>query len=74
LSLVVQDDGIGFDPAVVSRSAARGAHLGLLGMTERVRNAGGKIDMESRPGAGCRIVARIPFERPHRTPISGVPR
>jgi signal transduction histidine kinase len=39
----------------------------LLGMTERVRNAGGTIDLESRPGAGSRIIARIPFERPGRT-------
>jgi signal transduction histidine kinase len=33
-------------------------------MTERVRNAGGTIEIESRPGAGSRIIARIPFERP----------
>ncbi|MGE5761396.1 MAG: two-component regulator propeller domain-containing protein, partial [Gemmatimonadota bacterium] len=73
LWLVVEDDGVGFDPAVVSRSARGGAHLGLLGMTERARSAGGTIEFESRPGAGSRIIARIPFERP-RPPISGVPR
>jgi signal transduction histidine kinase len=66
LRLVVEDDGIGFDPAAVKRSAQRGAHLGLLGMTERVRNAGGTIELESRPGAGSRIIASIPFERPSR--------
>jgi signal transduction histidine kinase/ligand-binding sensor domain-containing protein len=64
LRLVVEDDGIGFDPAAVGRSARRGANLGLLGMTERVRNAGGTIELESRPGAGSRIIARIPFQRP----------
>ena len=64
LRLVVEDDGVGFDPAAVKRAAARGAHLGLLGMTERVRNAGGAIEFESRPGAGTRIIARIPFDRP----------
>jgi signal transduction histidine kinase/ligand-binding sensor domain-containing protein len=64
LRLAVEDDGIGFDPAAAKRSARRGAHLGLLGMTERVRNAGGTIEFESRPGAGSRIIARIPFERP----------
>ncbi len=67
LWLVVEDDGVGFDPAAAARSARSGAHLGLLGMTERVRNAGGTIDLESRPGAGSRIIARIPFERPGRT-------
>jgi signal transduction histidine kinase/streptogramin lyase len=64
LRLVVEDDGVGFDPAAVSSRTRRGAHLGLLGMTERVRNAGGTIELESRPGAGSRIIARIPFERP----------
>ena len=64
LRLVVEDDGIGFDPAAVRHRARRGANLGLLGMTERVRNAGGAIELESRPGGGSRIMARIPFERP----------
>src|SRR5690606_698304 len=64
LRLVVEDDGIGFDPALVNRSARRGAHLGLLGMTERVRSAGGTLEIESRPGAGSRIIAVIPFEKP----------
>jgi signal transduction histidine kinase len=64
LLVVVEDDGVGFDPATVSRSARRGAHLGLLGMTERVRSAGGSIELESRPGAGSRITARIPLGRP----------
>ncbi len=64
LRLVVEDDGVGFDPAAVARSAQRGEHLGLLGMTERVRSAGGTIEVESRPGAGSRITVRIPHERP----------
>lgn len=64
LRLVVDDDGVGFDPAAVSLSARRGEHLGLLGMTERVRGVGGTIELESRPGEGCRISVRIPRERP----------
>jgi signal transduction histidine kinase/ligand-binding sensor domain-containing protein len=64
LRLVVEDDGVGFDPTGVTRSARRGAHLGLLGMTERVRSAGGTIEFESRPGAGSRIAARVPHARP----------
>jgi signal transduction histidine kinase/ligand-binding sensor domain-containing protein len=64
LRLVVEDDGIGFDPAAVMRSARRGEHLGLLGMTERARGAGGTIDFESHPGSGSRVVVHIPPERP----------
>jgi signal transduction histidine kinase len=68
LRLVVEDDGVGFDPAVVTRSAQRGEHLGLLGMTERVHGAGGTIELQSRPGAGSRIAVRIP----HVCPQPGV--
>jgi signal transduction histidine kinase len=68
LRLVVEDDGVGFDPAVAARSAQQGEHLGLLGMKERVRGAGGTIEFDSRPGAGCRVAVRIPHERP-RQPV-----
>jgi signal transduction histidine kinase len=64
LRLVVEDDGVGFDPEVVSQRIKRGEHLGLLGMTERVRNAGGTIDLDSRPGAGSRIEVRVPLAKP----------
>ena len=40
----------------------RGEHLGLLGMTERVRSAGGSIALDSRPGRGSRIEVRIPLD------------
>ena len=74
LRLVVEDDGVGFDPAAVARSAQRGEHLGLLGMTERVRSAGGTIEIDSRPGSGSRITVQIPYERPRPdgAPGSGV--
>jgi signal transduction histidine kinase/ligand-binding sensor domain-containing protein len=64
LTLSIEDDGVGFDPDAVNQRVKRGEHLGLLGMTERVRSAGGTITLESRPGAGSRIEALIPFERP----------
>ena len=64
LRLVVEDDGVGFDPEAATLSARRGEHLGLLGMTERVQAVGGTIEFDSRPGAGCRVRVRIPRERP----------
>ena len=64
LRVVIEDDGVGFDPDAVGRRIRRGEHLGLLGMTERVRNAGGTIELDSRLGAGSHILVRIPFERP----------
>jgi signal transduction histidine kinase len=64
LRLVVEDDGVGFDPLAVGQSARRGEHLGLLGMTERVRGAGGTIRLDSRPGEGSRIEVSLPLVRP----------
>ncbi|HXR12028.1 MAG TPA: GAF domain-containing protein, partial [Gaiellaceae bacterium] len=45
VSVVVEDDGVGFDPA---RTREEG--LGLIGMRERVALLGGRLTIESRPG------------------------
>ena len=59
LHLIVRDNGAGFDvPAMLVR-ASEGGSLGLLGMQERVQLAGGRIDIESRPGYGTEIRARF---------------
>ncbi len=64
LDLLIEDDGVGFDPEIVGRRMKRGEHLGLLGMTERVRNAGGTIRFDSRAGGGSRIEVRLPYPQP----------
>jgi signal transduction histidine kinase len=45
LSICVQDDGAGFDPA-------HRKGLGLLGMMERVNGLGGQFHIQSQPGHG----------------------
>jgi signal transduction histidine kinase len=52
---VVEDDGSGFDP-----SRAREDALGLAGMRERLALAGGRLRIESAPGAGTTLVAEVP--------------
>ena len=52
---MVEDDGRGF-----TRNAA-GEGLGLLGMGERLALLGGKLKVESSPGAGTTIVAEVPL-------------
>jgi len=52
---VVEDDGAGFDP-----SDTRADALGLSGMRERVSLAGGRLQVESSPGAGTTVVAEVP--------------
>ncbi|MFM8984455.1 MAG: PAS domain-containing protein [Planctomycetia bacterium] len=51
----VRDRGPGFDV-----EAARARGFGLVGMTERVRLAGGTFWIESRPGSGTQVNARLP--------------
>ena len=54
LTLVVADDGHGFDPKAPDRDGS-----GLRGMRDRVELFGGRIDIGSRPSLGTRISARV---------------
>jgi signal transduction histidine kinase len=57
LELLVHDDGVGFDPGAVLSEASG---LGLHGMQERVALLGGSAEIESTPGHGTSVRARIP--------------
>jgi signal transduction histidine kinase len=56
IRLVVEDDGVGFDPALVDRES----HFGLQLIAERVEAAGGRVVIDARQGAGTRIIATLP--------------
>jgi signal transduction histidine kinase len=49
--VVIEDDGIGFDPAQRRQAAS----LGLASMRERARLAGLALDISSAPGHGTQI-------------------
>jgi signal transduction histidine kinase len=55
LTLSIQDDGQGFDPAQVKG-------LGLLGIQERVARLGGQYSIQSRPGNGTVLTVKLPFK------------
>ena len=61
LALTVRDDGCGFDAGAMRRQAAAGASFGLLGMQERATLAGGELEIESAPGRGTTVSARLPW-------------
>jgi len=50
IDLVIQDDGIGFDPAAVDSD-----RYGLTGIQERAAMIGATLKVHSRPGGGTRI-------------------
>jgi signal transduction histidine kinase len=60
VNATVTDDGHGFDPETTLVSAARGGHLGLVGMHERVRLLGGQTKIDSRPGGPTVISVALP--------------
>jgi signal transduction histidine kinase len=63
VEMVVEDDGIGFDPNTVSGSA----HMGLQIMRARAERSGGSLIISSTPGEGTRVEASFPKKFPPQT-------
>jgi signal transduction histidine kinase len=57
LEMRVADDGDGFDPA----TALEG--MGLNNMRERIRALGGELTIQSAPGQGTTVIARVPVQQ-----------
>ena len=66
LHVEVADDGRGFDPQAVA-SAGGGHQVGLAGMRERLRLLGGTFAIDSRPGGGTTVTARLEKWQPDET-------
>lgn len=54
LAMSARDDGVGADKVAVGN--------GLMGMAERLKQLGGKLEIESEPGAGFALHAWLPTE------------
>ena len=54
LDFVVQDDGVGFNPATTPRGS------GTTNMVDRLEALGGTLEVRSRPGDGTTISGRVP--------------
>jgi ligand-binding sensor domain-containing protein/signal transduction histidine kinase len=59
IRFLCRDDGKGI-PADILRSGARAGHWGLLGIRERAKRMGGKLNMESTKSAGTMVEIRVP--------------
>ena len=60
VSVILEDNGVGFDVTNVLSNASPEGRLGLLGMKERLLNVSGTLDIESAPGNGTTLYFRIP--------------
>ena len=61
LSIEVEDDGNGFDPATIGLSGPPERGLGLLGIRERVELLGGQVVIDAAPDQGVRIALTVPI-------------
>ena len=61
LSLLIEDDGQGFDPPDTLEVLVAHQHFGLIGLQEQVEAVGGRMTIESESGKGCRLSAWIPL-------------
>lgn len=62
ISVIVEDDGVGFDVDETLDNVRNENKLGIYGMRERAELLGGTLMVESRPGLGTAIFTRIPLE------------
>jgi signal transduction histidine kinase len=58
----VRDDGVGFDLDTVQMRRARRPSLGLAGMQERAALVRGEVSIQSSPGQGTMVEARLPLQ------------
>ncbi len=61
LILMIEDNGVGFDP----EAARQSKRLGLFGIRERAEAIGGELVIESAPGKGTTILVEVPYGSPN---------
>jgi signal transduction histidine kinase len=72
VALDIRDDGKGFDPEMNGHPATGG--FGLVAMRQRMERLSGTLQVESEPGTGTAISARIPVPAiPGSIPVPTIP-
>jgi signal transduction histidine kinase/ligand-binding sensor domain-containing protein len=62
IQIKIEDNGQGFDPDRVDSSTPTGQGFGLMGIHERARILGGKVEVRSTPRAGTAIIVTVTRE------------
>src|SRR5258708_21613473 len=66
LRLRIRDDGMGIDPKILGEGGHPG-HWGLLGIHERAKRIGARLDLWSEAGAGTEVELTVPASLAHAT-------
>lgn len=69
LDLRISDEGRGFD---LVKARAKGG-MGLLGLEERMRVIGGKLEILTHPGAGATVIGHVPLPPPGQLTTPAAP-
>ena len=59
--MYIQDDGKGFEIKKLTRVERSGRGAGLFTMRERTNLLGGVGYVESKPGQGTKVIAKVPL-------------
>jgi two-component system, NarL family, sensor kinase len=62
LKIIVEDDGIGFDPSQKFGASPNGSGLGLYNMQNRSRLLGARLDFDAQVKKGSKITLAVPYE------------
>ena len=72
--LIIEDNGVGFEPDSGPKGSLPGGGLGLVGMRERTALLGGTLEIESRSGEGTTVFVRVPNKLPTGTDQDLIPK
>lgn len=62
IRIVIEDNGVGFDPAALQKRASLISGFGLFNVRERLGYLGGQLKIRSSPGEGTRITLLAPLK------------
>jgi signal transduction histidine kinase len=62
IHITVQDDGIGFNPELISGEFNQEGGYGIFSIEERMADLGGGLEINSAPHKGCSITMSLPIE------------
>jgi signal transduction histidine kinase len=51
----IEDDGVGFIPSEIAQRKGKQQGFGYFSIGERLRELGGYLEIDSKPGQGCRV-------------------
>jgi PAS domain S-box-containing protein len=61
MRIIIEDDGVGFDPSAVTQTRSKTSGFGLFSVKELMADLSGSLRIVSEPGKGCTAILSVPF-------------